>query len=263
MKRTGLSLALLLCLTLVHAHDMWLETDSYFAKVGERVLVRNGNGTIFDKSENAVTPDRVAQYMGRGPSGGSIELEPPQVEGNWLTLGFVPQQAGNYWVGLGSRPRLIEMTAEDFKGYLEHDGLPHVVKERKEKGIQNRDEIEEYSKFVKTYLQVGDVHSQNFDDLLGLAIEIVPLRNPYELGAGQDLPLAVRFKGELLPGFLIHAGTAASGELDQAYTDESGKASIRISRGGRWFLRGIHLSQVDQENHSYESYWASLTFEVK
>ncbi len=38
---------------------------------------------------------------------------------------------------------------------------------------------------------------------------------------------------------------------------------VRISEPGRWYIRGIHLFQVDQEDHSYESYWATFTFQVK
>ena len=123
--------------------------------------------------------------------------------------------------------------------------------------------MEEYSKYVKIYLQSGQKRSRNHSQPLGLKIEIVPLKNPYRLHAGDSLPVRVLYDGRPLAGLELHAGSdARNSEASDHVTDSGGKAVIPLSTSGRWYIRGIHLQQVDKEDHSYESYWATLTFEV-
>lgn len=244
-------------------HDMWLEAESYIVPANQETLIRNGNGTVYVRSENAVAPDRIARLLALGPIGEAAQVGEPFEDGDWTAFRLQVSDSGNYWVGLATRPRTLKMSADDFNQYLEHDGLPHVLAERRSKGIAGRAEAERYSKYVKAYLQAGHHTSSNYDSPLGLQIEIVPLRNPYGLAAGQQLPVRVLFRGRPLEAFLIHSGRAGHKEQGEGiYTDSQGEASIPIDGAGRWYLRGIHLFEVEGQQHSYESYWATLTFEV-
>jgi len=243
---------------------MWLETENFVIdQAGQEVVFRNGNGTIYRGSENAVTLDRIASLTAIDPTGSRLDLPTPTVEEPWLKLRFTPQLEGNYWIGLATRPNKIRLTGAEFSEYLEHDGIPNILEERRRKGISERDEVEQYSKYVKAYLQVGGTRSTNYDSPVGLEIEIIPVTHPYGLKPGESLPVQVLFRGRPLSGLTLHAGhDGQSGAVSQAETDRDGKAEIEISRPGRWYIRGIHLRQVDRENHSYESYWATLTFQV-
>lgn len=245
-------------------HDMWLETESFVVnQAGQELVIRNGNGTIYRNSENAVTVDRIATLTAIDPTGSRLDLPTPTVEEPWLRVRFTPQLEGNYWIGLATRPSKIRLTGAEFTEYLEHDGIPSILEERRRKGISGRDEVEQYSKYVKAYLQVGDSQSLNFDSPVGLEIEIVPLTHPYRLKPGESLPVQVLFRGLPLRGMTLHAGhDGRPGDACQVETDRDGKANIDLSRPGKWYIRGIHLAQVDRESHSYESYWTTLTFQV-
>jgi uncharacterized GH25 family protein len=246
------------------AHDPWLECDSFVVKAGQKTVIRNGNGYIYIESENAVTPGRIAQLVAIGPEGRKFEPNTPYVHEKWLQLDFTPDASGNYWFGIATEPRSIRLAGEDFTEYLKHSGVENVLKDRAAKGITDRDEIEEYSKYVKTYLQVDDTHSSNYDKPLGLVIDTIPLKNPYSLTAGDSLPVQVLFKGKPLAGLILYAGAAGHEKpLTHATTDNDGKAEIKLSQAGRWYIRGINLLQVDEKDHSYESYWTTLTFEVR
>lgn len=263
--RTFAAVALVCSLPAVMlAHDMWLETQRFVVPSNEEIVVRNGNGTIYVRSENAVAPDRIAQLVALGPGGEAIEPGEPFLDGDWTAFRLNIGAPGNYWVALATHPRVLKMSAQDFNHYLEHDGLPHVLAQRREKGIASRAEAERYSKYVKAYLQAGQQTGSNHSLPLGLKIEIVPLQNPYRLQPGQQLPVQALFEGRPLEGFLIHSGRAGRGEQGEGiYTDSQGRASIPIDEAGRWFLRGIHIFEVAGQEHSYESYWATLTFEVE
>jgi uncharacterized GH25 family protein len=264
IKKTLIIATVLALCSVGLAHDMWLESESFIMSPGQKVIVRNGNGIIYQKSENAVTTDRLSGLIGLDPKGREFEPGPASVEGNWLNLEFTSKEKGNYWIGLGTKARKIRLSGEDFTAYLEHDGIPGIIKERKEKGITDRTEIEQYSKYVKIYLQVGDKTSSNYDKPLGLKIEINPLVNPYTLKSGDSLPVQVLYEGKPLQDLTLHAGhEGQEKETIEATTDAAGKARITINSPGKWYVRGIHLSQVDKEDHSYESYWATTTFQVK
>jgi hypothetical protein len=246
------------------AHDPWLECDSFFLRSGQRTIVRNGNGYIYVESENAVTPDRIAQLVGIGPDGEAFKPNAPYVHENWLQLDFTPKEAGNYWFGIATKPRKIRLPGADFTAYLEHSGIRNVLKERAERGISNRDEIEEYSKYVKAYIQVDETRSSNHDKPLGLTIDTVPLVNPYDLRAGDKLPVQVLFKGEPLANLILYAGAVGHDTpLSVDTTASDGKAVIELSQAGRWYVRGIYLFDVEDTDHSYESFWTTLTFEVR
>ena len=138
-----LSVLVLLLSSVTMAHDMWLEPDRFVFGTGDLIAIRNGNGTIYQKTENAVLPDRITSLFGIGPDGQKITVGDPVAEDKWTRFNFAAKRAGNYWVAMGTRPRMIRLSGKDFTEYLEHDGIPEVLKERAEKGISDRDEIEQ------------------------------------------------------------------------------------------------------------------------
>ncbi|GAB4237869.1 MAG: hypothetical protein Kow00109_12020 [Acidobacteriota bacterium] len=223
-----------------------------------------GNGTIFERSENAVALERFT-VLGLVSSAGLLPVRTARIDGNWVRWEFAPPEPGTYWAVAATRPNAIEMTAAEFNEYLEHDGLPHVLDQRRKTGILDRPEKEVYSKYVKALLQVGDRPTDILAEPVGLALEILLLQHPDEVGLGGKLPVQVLFRNRPLEGFLVHAGTAARPDppLRSVYTDAAGRAEVTITEAGRWYLRGIHLVRVDAEDHSYESYWSSVTFEVR
>ncbi len=263
MTRKMFPLLLLAAAGWALAHDQWIQPAEFYVDANQTVTVRCGNGTIYVKSENAVAPDRLALLKAAGPEG-EVAVGEPRISGHFLEMDVEVGKAGNYWVALATKPRHISLSGKDFNGYLEHDGLPHVLKAREEEGILDRAETEEYSKYVKTYLRAGDALSGNHDQPLGLKIEIVPLSNPYALGVGDQLPVQVLLDGEPIEGFYLHAGyEGQEKEPVHVYTDGEGKAAVELSAAGAWYVRGIHLVRVDKEDQSYESYWATLTFGVR
>lgn len=247
----------------VLGHDMWIEASKYHSEPGDVLWISVGNGTVFDRSDNAVALDRFS-VLGLVGSAGLLPVRNARIDGNWVRWRFTPQDVGTYWVVAATRPNAITMTAAEFNEYLQHDGLPHVLEQRRRTGILDRPEKEMYSKYVKALLQVGARPTMIHAQPVGLTVEIVLLRHPEEVEPGSTLPIQVLFRNRPLEGFLVHAGTAGRPypPLQSVYTDGEGRAEIRITEAGRWYLRGIHLVRVDAEDHSYESYWSCVTFEV-
>ncbi|MDX1548730.1 MAG: hypothetical protein R3247_17160, partial [Rhodothermales bacterium] len=117
------ALAVLLLAGTLQAHDLFLKLDDYFLPAGAKVTVHLINGT-FEKSENAIARDRMLDVRIVGPEDETVHPEASQWrdEDDAALLDFTTGGPGTYVLGVSTAPRMIELSAEDFNGYLEHDG---------------------------------------------------------------------------------------------------------------------------------------------
>lgn len=265
-KRNGLFCAILLSSWsgIASAHDTWIIADQLHIEPKTKAPLFLCTGEDFPKSENAIKPERLEAFFVFGVDGKKVPLQTTRVEREALASDFLFEEPGNYWVAAGTKPKLIEMKAEKFNSYLEHDGMPEILKARKVKGLLGRDEVEQYSKFPKTLIRVGSPANSKTTELLGLKIEIVPTKDPFAYRIGEEFPVTVLLDGKPLKGFTLQAVlNRTAGALAEAKTDEKGHATLKLPKPGQWMLRGIHMSEVDGKEYRYESFWASLTFEVQ
>ena len=266
-KRTILFFGLLLgAVSLLHAHDLFLKLESYFVEPGSTLVIPLLNGT-FSESEGTVAPERVTEIGVVSPAGSTqLDASALSAEGNTSFLTIETEDPGTYVVGVSLRKRVLEIPAEDFNSYLEHDGIPDVLEARTRDGELDRDVRERYAKHVKAIFQVGGERSASFGAELGYPAEIVPLVNPYELAPGSELEVRCLVDGEPVANQIVIAG----GENDQGSfeetatrTAEDGTARFTIDAPGKWYVKFIHMARVDDGEAEYESSWATLTFEVR
>lgn len=270
------------------AHTLFFKPPTFFVTPGQEVTIPLLNGT-FEASANRIATNRMDDTTVIAPGGDELDVDNSQ----WsydekisnLTVTF--EQAGNYIIGVATRPSTIRILADSFNTYLRHEGLDDDAQERNERGETEIGAAERYAKFSKAILQVGDDHSDNFGALLGYPVEIVPLQNPYALGKGDVFRARILKDGQPLANELIYAThegyseTSDDGifeELVRVRSDENGEVEFALAEEGRWYMRFIHLTRMGDEEHwysgllislgadepriPYESLWATLTFEV-
>jgi uncharacterized GH25 family protein len=162
------------------------------------------------------------------------------------------------------KPKEIKLKAKEFNEYLLHDGLSMIYELRKKKGILEKDAVEHYSKYAKTIIQVGNQLDDTATEPLIIPIEIVPRVNPYSLKRGDRLEVTVLFKGRLLCNAELAWTFPGQGEkfAGVTKTDNNGNALIPLVKTGPYVIRLTHMEWVEKKTHEWESYWASLTFEV-
>jgi uncharacterized GH25 family protein len=272
MKRLMVLVALVLAAVAARGHDMFLVMSDHDVPEGSEITVALYNGT-FDASENTIDRERMVDVTVVDGTGHATHPSTDQwwEEETVTYLGFRSGAPGTHVVGVSTASRLIELTAEEFNEYLEHDGVVDMIEARRRDGVADRDATERYSKHVKTILQVGDSKTDTFSHRFGYPIEIVPLANPGNLGAGDTLEVLVLAGGKPVAGQLVYAsyagfhfhhGSGAHHEAATLRTDDRGVATIELARSGRWYVRLIHMVFSDEEGVDYESNWATLTFEV-
>jgi hypothetical protein len=259
--------ALFFLMLILSSHELFLKSDSYFLQNGEPAELFLFNGT-FDKSENAITTDRI---IGAQIHGTNFDFEPKDsdyaIRENVTYLKFTPGEDGTYAAGISTLPRMIELGPKEFKEYLEHEGLEDMIAERKEKGLENQSVREKYSKHVKAVLQVGGTRTDHFSKEFGYPIEFVPVKNPYTLKVGDRATFKLLFNGKPLAGQGVHISSRKDGvdpfaKEIPSRTDDKGLVSFEITETGHWYVATIHMVESTETDVEYESNWATITFEV-
>jgi hypothetical protein len=164
-----------------------------------------------------------------------------------------------------TRPNFLALEAERFNHYLLHDGLAHVLHARMDRGELGEDSREQYSKYVKAIVQVGDEPGDRTDFTVGHKLEIVPLAHPLSVGVGDTLAVEVRFEGEPLSHANLCWDHPGNGEdfSGQTWTDEQGRTLVPIAKTGPMTLRLIHMTRPRTADYEWESFWSSFTFHVR
>jgi uncharacterized GH25 family protein len=256
-------LVLFMVVSSITAHDLWLVPQKFMVDPGGLLIVSANTGMDFPKSLSAVDPDRVDRFIIVGKST-EEHVTDSGVKGDSLVAEYRFKKPGTYIIGMALKPKEIRLTGREFNEYLLHDGLPNIYELRKKEGILDKPAVEHYSKYPKTVVQVGNKLTSTPLEPLGLPIEIVPKTNPYQLKAGDELTVVVIFKGKPLHQAEIAWSYPGKGEefAGSKKTDAVGSASIPLVKKGPYVIRLTHMEWVKEESHEWESYWASLTFEV-
>ena len=253
------------------AHEMFLKPQSFYLAPNTSTAVALYNGT-FDKSENPITRTRmgdVSVMTGGKVSHPGVELWRDDKVTSYL--GVALKGPGTYVVGVSTKPKIIELSADAFEAYLKHDGIEDVLKARQGAKTPRTSVRERYSKHVRTILQVGATQTDDFSRSLGYPAEILLQTNPAALKVGDTLSFKALRKGQPMKGQLVYAsfdgfhGHSPDGGHINAVrlrTDEAGMGSFKISRPGKWYVTLINMQKVTGDA-DYESNWSTVTFEVR
>ena len=269
MKRKfliGLLLSLVLLLPAL-AHDLFLKLDSFFVAVNEKISIKILNGS-FEASEGAVNFARLQDVSVISPKGTRTNPKEADFTKDDKTafLNLQPTEEGNYVVGLSTMPREIDLKGKDFNEYLTEDGIPDTLAERKRKKELTKDVRERYSKHVKIIFQVGDKQSDNYKTALGYLVEIVPITNPYLLKKGDTFEFQCLKDGKPLVNQFVMSGRDENGKLivgKNVRTNKNGVAKIKLDGVGKWYVKFINMTRLNDPQINYESKWATLTFQIK
>lgn len=250
----------------IFAHDLFLKTDSYFLKANSKFTVKVMNGT-FLASEGAVSFARLndVSVVSGGNRVHPVEADLTKDE-TTASLNLTTGAAGTYVVGLSTKPREIALKAADFNEYLREDGLPDTLEERRKSGELEKDAKERYAKHVKAILQVGKKLTDDYKTVLGYPVELVPQQNPYSLKKGDAIEVLCLLDGKPLSNQVVLAGREESGKIKlspELRSDAKGIIKLKLEGSGKWYVKFINMSKLDDPNLNYESKWTTLTFEIK
>ena len=241
------------------AHDFWMEPETYRAALGAKVPLRLLVGNDFKGDSTVFNAEQFERYVAIGPDG-----EQP-VSGN---LGDEPagtitiKAPGLYTVGYFSKKFDVKFDSfPKFKEYLEQEGLErHLVLAQFRAGSGGT--IKEiYSRCAKSLVAGPRAENDSVQRRIGCPLELFPETNPY---LQNDLQLRLLYQDKPLEGALVVAFNKAEPLAKlKARTDRDGRVSFKLPRTGAWLVTSVHMiSAARFVRADWESFWASLTFEL-
>lgn len=245
----------------VGAHDSYLMPAQFVVKPGTRLMVSLHNGDSFPNSEQPIDPSRIVEMQLSDKS----PVTDFQILGR-ATHGFVTvSKPGSFYVSMYLRPKFIEMQPVKFEEYLREEGLLRVLETRAAGGKSEVPGRELYTKHAKTFV-VSETPGSGFSTPVGHEIEFVPDTDPASLRPGSALKVTVLFRGKPLPDTQVKKEWASAGKAGDKVvgrTDSQGRITVPVESEGKWRLHVVHMvPSRDPAKADWESFWASLTFEV-
>ena len=267
MNRVALLIVMLLARPAV-AHDYWLVPETFEPKEGANVPVRIYVGDAFKPEQEIAYASKKTAALQLVTATKTVKnfAEPPA--GAKPALAFKMEGTGTAVFCYDRDWSSITLKADKFTAYLKEEGLEDVIKARTAAGESDADGKERYRRYLKTIVHTGGKPDDTPTQPVGQAFEIVPLKNPYALKAGDELPVRVLFEEKPLSGLKLTAWHRSGDTLTTATatTDKDGKASLKLTKVGGWVVRGVHMRRVSEKKPEpaaeWESFWASVTFAV-
>lgn len=257
---------LFLCTFSLLAHDLYLMPEKFVVKEGRLLQIAFHNGDGFPNSQAAARVERMLDPQVLSASS-TKPLENLRVRGKSLLSEATIPGPGNVIVAVHSKPNGIELAPTDFEKYLKHEGLDHVIRWRAENGESSQVGRERYSKYVKSILLAGSP-SDYYRHIVGFPIEIITEANPYLLKPGEHLPIQILFRDKPARDLQIEMAWQSPGAKAQkkiaGRTDGEGRLKVPIRSKGIWKLHTVLMERcTEPEAADWESFWASLTFEIR
>jgi uncharacterized GH25 family protein len=261
LKPFGLALLLTALSVPTRGHDFWIEPSAFTPAPGQRVDVRLRVGEHFRGDPVPRNPERIERFAAVGPSGETPVAGTPGVEpAGFVALG----KPGLHLLVYDGNHASVELEGEKFEQYLREEGLEAVSALRAKGGQTGAPVKEVYSRCAKSLVAVGSSAGPGYDRSLGLPLELVPEANPYTLKKGEELPVRLYYGGKPLAGALVMALQKDRPEPKLSVrSDSKGRVRLQLGRPGVWLVKAVHMVPAPKETGAdWESFWASLTFEV-
>jgi uncharacterized GH25 family protein len=243
------------------AHDFWIEPTGFMADLGRVVGVKLRVGQDFHgdpvpRSDELIGDFVVVDVNGRRQVVGRDGADPAGL--------LRVTSPGLMVIGYSSRPSAVTLPADKFTAYLKEEGLEAVIDARARGQASQREGREIFSRAAKSLVRSGALAAGSGDRTLGFPIELVAERNPYQMQAGESLPVRLTYQNAPLAGALVVAFNQRHPYHKlRVRSDRDGRASFTIDEPGPWMVKAVHMVPAAAgSNADWESYWASLTFEM-
>jgi uncharacterized GH25 family protein len=251
---------LVLSMTRVGAHNTFIVPEKFVAAAGDEITVGFHSADGFPESTRVLktlTDPAIHTATGHMPISGV------GVDGMRLSSRVRLTGSGHVILTATNRTQVAEMKPDAFHAYLEEEALSDIAAARKQRGETGAAAKERYTMYAKSIVLAG-TPGEGYKLVVGTPIELVPLADPYRLKSGEALPVRVLFRGAPAANVAVKAISNKPGSKQHVVgrTNADGVVSMPVAPGA-WRLQSIYMERSTKPDADWESYWATLTFEVR
>ena len=192
----------------------------------------------------------------------SVNLLNSIQDGKGKKVSVTFQNEGTHLIAMQSNNSFARISGEEFNAYLKEDGLDDILEQRTEAGKLADSARENYARCAKLLVQAGTQTDETYKKIVGLALEIVPLSNPYAMKKTDELTFKVLLHGKPLSFAQVKVWNKGQGKtfVQNVHTDKDGTFTTRLSNSGMWMISTVKMVPSKQASADWQSFWASLVF---
>ena len=250
------------------AHELYLMPQKFVVQPGDRIEVSINNGDSFPESEVAPRLARLEELKLLSANAESA-LTNLRVGGEAALADAAVKESGSVVVAVRTAPNFIELEPKKFEEYISAEGLAEFVHPRPNQPGSGKPVRERYTKFAKALLLSGNA-DEFYRRPVNYTLEIIPEKDPYLARQGGSLPVQVLFRGKPAANLQLeatHLTPAAGAKVVKKIvgrTGPDGRVIVPLTGRGKWRLHTIFIETcADPAAAEWESYWASVTFEIR
>jgi uncharacterized GH25 family protein len=263
------SFCLLGCLILsthVYAHEFWISPVNFQIKPQSPIAAHFRVGQYFNGSSHS--------YLSRNTTRHEIYhagkiIEAPAREGD--RPGFQYKGLPNglaILVHETTDNTITYQTFNKFTAFTAHKDFSGLPEAHRARGLPEVGFVENYRRFAKSLVAVGDGTGQDFR--VGLKIEIIALRNPYTNNPNGGMSLQVLLDGQprqdvQVAVFDRQIGSKEPAKIALYRTDTAGITQFPLDAGREYMVDNVALVALQPTTDGdpvWRSLWANLTFAV-
>jgi hypothetical protein len=243
------------------AHDMWIEPTSYRPDMGRVMGLRLRVGQDFLGDPLPRDPSLIERFVVADADGEKSVVGRDGADPAGLLRLTAP---GLVLVGYHSKPSPVVLTPQKFNQYLTEEGLDAIAALRAKRGETGAEARELFVRCAKSLVMAGAPAESQADRVLGFPLELVAERNPYLVKSGESLSVRLIYRGQPIAGVLVTALNQRDPTAKvAARSDKAGRVQLRLPEAGPWLIKAVHMiPAAPGSDHQWESFWASLTFEL-
>jgi uncharacterized GH25 family protein len=241
------------------AHDFYLEPSVLNLKPADPVKISIIQLNV-DQSETIPFYDGLASRFDLTSPGGTATIDSQIGDDPAATIH--PSVPGYHIVAFVSQPRTADLATKKFRLYVQDKGMEAIIGDTPlPAGIVP----EIYTRYSKVILAVGNnPPGTGYDKPVGLKLELVPGKNLPTWKPNTPLTLRLFYQGKPLQGTQVQFFSPGRWKNRITLrTDSDGRINTQVPHAGMWVATAVHMIPSTDPKHNWESFWASLTFEVK
>ena len=244
---------------LPQAHEFWIEPSSFQPETNQILTADLLIGTDYLGSSGIYVPDQIERQEISGRYG---DRPAGKFNSGAAGLGIILHQTAPI--------RMVYSSTTKFDDFAREKGFDQAFEQHQRLGLALDKITERYQRFAKSLINVGEpvTAGAGIDRHLGLAIELVAEKNPYQLPPLETMPIRLYASGKPLANAQITVFTRHNPrdvEVAKYRTDQAGRAHFAVLAGRDYLVDSVilrPLPEADVGDAMWESLWASLTFQI-